>query len=464
MADAFMRQGLQFFISIILARLLSPEDFGLIAIITVFTSLAGLFIDSGFGSALIQKQDTTITDEATVFFFNVGVGALSAIALCLAAPWISGFFEQPALQALTYVMALNLFITSFGSIHRAMLTKKMDFKTSAKITAVSTFLSGLLAILLAWNGVGVWSLAWQILLSTLLTVLMLWVVSPWRPRLIFSLDSLKRLYGFGGYLMLTDLLEVLDTRLQFVLIGKLYAASDLGFYARAQTTRQMPIGMLEGVMSRVAFPVFSEVSIDKDRLVRGIKKATLMMMLINIPIMMGLAVVAEPFVIVLFGERWLPTVPFLQVLCLGGILWPLHVVNLNVLMALGRSDIYFRIGIVKKIISISAVIYASQFGIIAMAWSQVAVGVIAFFINTYYIGTLLGYGARRQTVDLLPYYGAGLIMAACTWFVGQAVHWPSAVELICLTGIGMSVYLLMSWVLKLSALADLLQIFRIHKV
>lgn len=464
MADAFMRQGLQFFISIILARLLSPEDFGLIAIITVFTSLAGLFVDSGFGSALIQKQDTTITDEATVFFFNVGVGALSAIALCLAAPWISGFFEQPALQALTYVMALNLFITSFGSIHRAMLTKKMDFKTSAKITAVSTFLSGLLAILLAWNGVGVWSLAWQILLSTLLTVIMLWVVSPWRPRLIFSLDSLKRLYGFGGYLMLTDLLDVLDTRLQFVLIGKLYSASDLGFYARAQTTRQMPIGMLEGVMSRVAFPVFSEVSIDKDRLVRGIKKATLMMMLINIPIMMGLAVVAEPFVIVLFGDRWLPTVPFLQVLCLGGILWPLHVVNLNVLMALGRSDIYFRIGIVKKIISISAVIYASQFGIIAMAWSQVAVGVLGFFINSYYTGVFLGYGARRQTVDLLPYYGAGLTMAACMWFVGQAVHWSSAVELICLTGIGMSVYLLMSWVLKLSALADLLQIFRIRKV
>ncbi len=480
-ADIFMRQGLQFFVSILLARLLSPEEFGLLAMLSLFTGIAGLFIDSGFSSALIQRQDITHKDESTVFFFNLGTGLFVAMGLCLAAPlidrffeqsiipdktfmttlnlysvpWLATFFEQPVLQSLTYVMAFNLFVCSFGSIQSVLMTKALDFKTLMKIGVVASLLSGLLAVVLALKGFGVWSLALQTLVSTLITVTLQWLWHPWRPQWIFSFASLRSLFRFGGFLLLSGLLDTLYTRIYSIIIGKLFSARELGFYTRADNTQQLPVNVLTNVLHRVAFSVFSAAAADKAQLARGMRKVLLMIMLFNIPAMLGLMVVAEPLVITLIGEKWLPSVPILQVLCLSGVIWPLHVINLNVLMAQGHSNLFFRIEILKKTICIVAIVVASFHGILAIAWSQVVVGILCFMINAHYTGVFLGYSAWKQTQDLLPYLAISILMALSVWPIHIYSSLQPAAELGVMIGLGAFIYLLACRLFRLKAFNEL---------
>jgi teichuronic acid exporter len=479
-ADVFLRQGLQFFVSILLARLLSPEEFGLLAILSVFTGVATLFIDSGLNSALVQRQDITRKDESTVFFFNLVTGLLTALGLCLSAPWIAtffeqpvlqekipvmtsdlftipwiaAFFEQPVLQGLTYVMALNLFVGSFGSIQGVLLVKALDFKTLMKINAVASLLSGVLAVFLAWKGFGVWSLALQTLASTMISVMLLWLCHPWRPQWVFSLVSLRSLFRFGGFMLLSGLLDTLYTRLYSVIIGKLYSARELGFYTRADNIQQLPVGVLTNVLNRVAFPVFSAAAADKARLALGVRKVLRMIMLFNIPAMLGLMAVAEPLVITLIGEKWLPSVPILQVLCLAGMMWPLHVINLNVLMAQGHSNLFFRIEILKKIIGAAAIVLASLHGILAIAWSQVAVSALCFMINAYYTGVFLEYSAWKQTRDFLPCLAVSMLMVLAIWPIHIYSALQPAVQLGLMIGLGIFVYLLACYMFRVSAFKE----------
>jgi teichuronic acid exporter len=459
-ADVFLRQGLQFFVSILLARLLAPEDFGVIALLYVFISLASLFVNSGFSSALIQRQDITHTDQSTVFFFNLGMAALMSLVLYVAAPWIAAFFELPILQSLTYVMALNVFIGAVGSIHNTLLTKALDFKTIMKVGGVATFSSGLLAVLMAWSGYGVWSLAWQSLLSSLISTALLWKWHSWRPSWEFSLTSLRSLFRFGGYMLLSGVLDTIYTRLYSVLIGKFYSARELGYYTRAESTEQLPVDVLTKVLNRVAFPVFSEAAAEPERLARGMRKVLVTIMLLNIPALLGLAVLAEPLVITLFGEKWLPSVPFLKVLCLSGVIWPLHVINLNALMAQGRSDLFFRIEIIKKLVGVLLLVLASLHSVMAIAWATVLLGVIGFFINAHYSGVLLSYGSWQQLRDIQPYALVGLAMAASVWAGSHVLHWAPAAELVTLTVMGASFYFVACYLLRLAAFNEIMAIIR----
>jgi teichuronic acid exporter len=453
-----MRKGLQFFVSILLARLLMPEDFGVIAMLYVFISLAGVFIDSGFSSALIQRQGITHTDESTVFFFNLCMAAFASFTLCLFAPWIAGFFGLPVLQSLTYVMALNLLIGAFGSIHNTLLNKALDFKTIAKVGVVASSVSGLFAIAMAWWGFGVWSLALQTLLSSLISVAFLWRWHQWRPRWEFSLVSLRSLFRFGGYMMLSGVLDTLYTQLYAVLIGKLFSARELGYYARADSTQQLPVAVLTSVLNRVAFPIFSEAAVDPARLKMGVRKILVTIMLLNIPVMLGLAVLAEQLIVTLFGVKWLPSVPFLQVLCLGGVIWPLHVINLNALMAQGRSDLFFRIEMIKKAVGLPLIVLASWHSVLAIAWIVVLQGVFAFFINAHYSRVLLGYGAWQQLRDTLPYFGVGLTMALSIWWGSQVMDLSPVVELAVLSVAGAVLYFVSCHFLRLAAFKEIVEI------
>ena len=462
-ADVFIRHGIQFFVTIFLARLLAPEDFGVIAMLYVFIGLASVFIDSGFSSSLIQRQDITDVDESTVFFFNLGMASLMSLMICVSAPWIAAFFGIPILQPLTYVMALNMFIGAFSSIHNTLLTKELDFKIVMKVGGVATLSSGLLAILMAWWDYGVWSLAWQTVLSALISAGLLWRWHPWRPRWVFSLTSLRRLFRFGGYMMLSGLMDAIYTRFYAVLIGKFYSARELGFYTRADTTQQLPVGLLSKVLNRVAFPVFSEAASDSERLARGVRKVLVTIMLLNIPAMLGLSVLAEPIVVTLFGQKWLPSVPFLQVLSLAGVIWPLHVINLNVLMAQGRSDLFFRIEVIKKVVGVLLLVLASMHSVMAIAWMRVLSGLIGFFINAHYSGVLLGYGAWRQLRDILPYACVGTVMAMVVWGGSQMLNWPPAAELVALTVMGASLYFVSCHLLRLAAFKEILAIIGAEK-
>lgn len=454
-ADVFLRLGFQFLVSILLARLLAPEDFGLLAMLYLFISIASLFVDSGFSAALIQRQDITREDESTVFFFNLGAGLIVALGLCWAAPWIAAFFDQPVLQNLTYAMALNLFVSAFGSIQNVLLIKKLDFKTLMMIGVVASFLSGVLAVALAWRGFGVWSLALQTLASSGITVALLWLWHPWRPQWVFSLAALRSLFRFGSFLLLSGFLDTLFTRLYSILIGKLFSARELGFYTRATNTQQLTVDVLTNVLNRVAFPTFSAAAADKAQLARGVRKALRAVMLLNIPAMLGLMVVAEPLVITLFGEKWLPSVPILQILCLAGLLWPLHVINLNVLMAQGHSNLFFRIEVLKKVIGIVATGTASFYGILAIAWSQVVVSVLSFLLNTYYTKKFLGYSAWSQTRDLLPYLAISMLMTLTVWPIHLYSTLSPAVQLGLISSVGAFIYLYTCRFLRLAAFEEL---------
>lgn len=440
--DVFVRHGVQFVVSVVLARILTPEDFGVVAMLALFVGVAGVFIDGGFSAALIQRQSTTHAEESTVFYFNLFMGAITAAVLCVAAPLIADFFGYAVLRYLTYAMAFSLFVGAFGSIHSALLSKEMNFKTTAKVGLVSSVLAGALAIWMASEGYGVWSLAAHIVVSGSVTVLLLWWLHPWRPAWTFDIAALRSLFRFGGYTMAATLIDVLSTNLYLILIGKLYSARDVGLYNRAHQTQQMPITLMVLIINRVAFSSFSKMAGDGTRLTNGLRQAQAISMLVSLPAMVGIIILAEPLVLTLFGTQWSASVPILQVLGLGGLLWPMHVLNLNILMAQGRSDLFFKLTILKKVITISATVAASFYGVMAIAWTQVAVSVLAYFANTYYTRALLGYGGLNQLRDLGMNFLAVVPMAGVVYLIGSTMDASPLVELALASVVGGAVYFL----------------------
>lgn len=459
-ADIILRQSLQFAVTIALARLLSPAEFGTIALLSLFTGIAGAFVDSGLSAALIQRQDTTQTDESTVFWFNLAAGVLVASALAASAGWIATFYNAPVLVSLVWVMAANVLLSALGAIHGTLLTKRLDFRTQMKIGGIASAISGGLAIWMALLGFGVWALACQTVAATILSTGLLWLMSPWRPTFEFSFVSARKLFGFGGFLLAAGLLDIVYSRLYTVFIGKRYGAEDLGYFNRAEGTKQLPVGVLTGILSRVAFPIFAEAKGDPARLRRGVRWAIRGIMLINLPMMLGLMAIAEPVVITLFGVKWLPSVPILKVLCVAGIFWPLHVININVLMAQGHSALLFRLEIVKKVIGIAMLGVGTWFGMIGIAWSMVAFGLFAFVVNSHYTRQFLGYGAWQQICDTAPILLLSVVMAGVVVIVANAWSPGPLIAAIGLSALGAVTFFSIGWIMRLQALHDILYLLR----
>lgn len=458
--DAFIREGLAFGVSIALARLVSPEEFGTVALLSLFAGIATVFVNSGFSSALIQKQDVDHTDESTVFWFNLAMGLAVSLLLWAAAPAIAAFFTQPILVPLTGLLALTVFVSALGSIHGTLLTKQLDFRTQMKVRAVATTVSGAIAIAMAWRGLGIWALATQTLAAACVTTLLLWYWRPWRPALVFSRNSARRLFGYGGYLMGSGMLDVAYTRIYTLFIGKLFGVLELGMYNRAENTKQLPAGVVTDILAQVAFPIFSTAAGDTRQLRRGVQLAMRGIMLLNVPMMLGLAAVADPLVLTLFGPHWLPAAPIMQVLCLGGIFWPLHVINLNVLLAQGHSHLFFRLEVAKKVLGLLFLVTGAYFGVMGMAWSQVAFGPVAFIINAYYSERFLGYGVLAQTRDLLSILAAASTMAALTYWAGLHVNLVPFAKLLTLVAVGGVSYALLVWGGRLAALQDVIEVIK----
>ncbi len=453
--EIILRQGIGLVLSIVLARLLAPEDFGVLAMLSIFVGVAGVFVDGGFGSALIQRQHLTREDTSSVFYFNIAMALLLAVLLAGAAPYVASFYRMPILKPLTWVMALNLFLGSFRSIQTVLLTKELDFYTQMKVTLIGILLSGAVAVVLAWRGWGVWSLAVQAVVFTVVTVLLFWALSPWRPAFCFSLASLRSLFRYGSFLFLSGLLETAYNRLNTIIIGRVYSARDLGLYSRADNIQQLPANSITALLGRVAFPVFSAAAAgDPLALRRAARKTLAAIMLVNTPIMLGILATAYPLVRVIYGEKWLPCVPFLQVLSLTGVLWPLHVINLNLIKSRGRSDLFFRLEIIKKVIGLVFLLVAAQISILAMAWSQLVLAFICYFLNAAYSGRLAAYSIRDQLRDMSPYLAIAAIMVGSVWLLGCYVLLSPALLLVMQSLVGAFVYVSLCHVLKLAAFQD----------
>lgn len=436
------QQSIQFVIAVILARLLLPSEFGLIAMLAIFMAVAQSIVDSGFGSALIQKSDSTHVDECSIFYFNIIVGILGAGFLCIAAPLIAEFYSEPLLVPLTQVLSLNLVINAFGLIQVSLLTKATDFKTQSKVSLASVATSGLIGIAMAFHGAGVWSLVVQSICQNLFRTCLLWFFFRWHPSWTFSIRALGTMFRFGSRLLFSGLLDTVFQNIYSVVIGRLFSPADLGFYARAVSVRDLPVQNIASSVGRVTFPVFSSFQNEKERLKKGVQKALQFMALVNFPVLIGLAVVAKPLVVLILTEKWLPCVTYLQLLCVVGILYPLHAINLNVLKAQGRSDIFFRLEVLKKIMAVVAIIVTYRWGISAMICGQIATSLISYYLNSYYTGRLLGYGLVQQSRDFASTLAAACVMGALIYPLALFRLTPS-VTLAFQILLGVSVYLLL---------------------
>ena len=364
---------------------------------------------------MIQKKDASHLDTCSVFYFNLVVGILMTALLYGAAPLISQFYGEPLLTPLTRFLSLNILINAFGLVPSTILTKRIDFKALFKVSLVSMVISGIVGVGLAVKGVGVWSLAVQSVLATLIRAMLLWQASHWRPSLIFSRVSLASLFSFGSRMMLSGLLDTFFLNIYQPLIGKLYSAADVGYYVRAQTLQAAAVQPTGSTLGRVMFPALSPIQDDAARLKRAVRKILTTTLFFQFPLMIGLIVVAGTLITLLLTDRWAPSIKYFQLFCIAGLFYPLHVINLTVLQVIGRSDLFFRLEVVKKALVLLAIAITYRWGITAMLWGQVATAAVAYLLNSYYTNRFIGYSTAQQIRDGLPFLLMSILMGAA-WF------------------------------------------------
>lgn len=415
-ADAFLGQGITFVVGIILARLLSPEEYGMIGICLIFTTILNGIVDSGFGNAIIRKKDANEEDYNTMFITNMVVSIVLYALLYFSAPLISSFF-QIDLTSLIRVIGLVLIINALSLTQQTNLTKKIDFKTKTKASIVSALLSGIIGIAMAYMGFGVWSLVAQQLSRQGVYTIALWILNHWIPNFTFSKSSFKYMWGFGWKLLVSGLLDRLWAQMYQIVVGKFYNAATLGQYTRGREYANIFSANITSIVQRVTYPVLAEVQDEKERMVAAYRKVIKITMFVTCICMISLGAVAEPLIYCLIGEKWHQAATYLPLICVSMSLYPLHAINLNMLQVQGRSDIFLYLEIVKKIIAIGPLCIGIFFNIYWMLVGSIITGFICFFLNSYYTGKKLGYSSWKQLKDIAPSYGVAFIIALSVYFL-----------------------------------------------
>lgn len=400
--DSMLGQGITFLVGLVLARLLSPDEYGLIGIITIFITIFNFIVDSGFSNALIRKNDATDKDYNTMFIVNMCVSVILFGLMFIGAPLIAEFFQRPELTNLCRVMGIVIIINALSIVQNTILSKRLDFKTKTKASLISSLTSGTIGISMAYAGLGVWSLVGQQLSYRLLNTICLWLFNRWFPRFTFSLTSFREMWSFGWKLLVSGLIDQTWTQIYQVVIGKCYAPAALGQYTRAQQFGSLCSTNLTSIVQRVSYPALSKLQDDKDRLKLGYQKVIKVTMLITFTLMLGLAGCAKALIVVLIGEKWIECVPMLQIICFSMMLYPLHAINLSMLQIQGRSDLFLRLEIIKKVIAVIPILMGVFVGIYFMLTGSIVIGFISYYLNAYYSGPLLKYSVWEQARDVLP--------------------------------------------------------------
>lgn len=413
--DNIASSGITFLVGLVLARLLTPEEYGIMAMIAIFIAVSNSIIDSGFSNALIRKVRIKRIDYNTVFYFNLVVSIILYLLLFGASPSISSFFKEPVLVNVTRTIGLVLIINALAIIPRTQFVRNVNFKTQTKVSLISSISSGVIGIGMAFAGFGVWSLVGQQLSRQFLNTLFLWVYSKWHPVLEFSMKSFKELFGFGSKLLLSGLIDTIYKNIYYIVIGRFYTSAQLGQYTRAEQFNNIFSSNLTTVVQRVSYPVLSSIQEEPERLREAYRKVIKTTMMVTFACMLGLAAVAKPLIVILIGEKWLPAVYFLQIICFSGMLYPLHAINLNILQVKGRSDLFLKLEIVKKLIAVGPILIGIFYGIEYMLWGSVCTSLVAYFLNSYYSAALINYSAIEQLKDILPAFFTSLGVALIMW-------------------------------------------------
>lgn len=414
--DNVAQYFVSFLVSIVLARLLSPEDYGLIGITTIFIAICSTLINGGFNAALIRKKDATEDDYCTAFFVNMGLSLFLYVIIFFSAPLIAEFFNREELVNLTRVTSLGMIIGALSLVQQARLTKRIDFKSQTKITLVASGLSGFVGVVLAFCGFGVWALVAQNLTLQATRTVMLWIINKWIPKLRFSIVSFHDLFGFGWKMLLSYLLDTIWKELYQVVVGKFYSPGTLGQYTRAQGFSKLFSSNLTQVIQRVTYPVLSNIQDDKNKMVAAYKKIIGETMFITAIGMLFLGAISEPLLYCLIGPKWHEAATYLPYICLIGSLYPLHAINLNMLKVLGRSDLFLGLEILKKVISLAPLFIGAFIGVFPMLYASIGTGIIAYFLNSHYSGKFIGYSSWEQIKDVAPSYALAFAIAMGVYF------------------------------------------------
>jgi len=459
MLETFARQGFQFGLAVVLARILPPEDFGLMAIVIVLVSIGNCIAQGGFGQALIQKEHVSRDDESSAFFVTMALSAIASVVLFVAAPEIARFFAMPELMSLSQAMAITFIFSGAGGVPLALLTKQCRFKELTIVSGATAVISSTLAVILAWSGWGVWSLVGQAFASAVIGTAVLWVVSAWRPLMRLRLASVSDLFRFGSYIAGANLLETVLGRLNTLFIGKIYSPLELGFYTRAESTRAFPSLFAANVLNSSVFPLMSTLSGDREKLRSAYSHAMDAVFFLNTPLMLGLAVCAEPLVNTLFGSRWLAAAPFLQILAVAGIFWLPQLVNADLLKAAGEPSKFFRVELVKKLLLVVVVLVTSQISILAMAWGQVVVNSLAFAYGLSAATKWLGMAPAEPIARSWRIFAATALMGAAASGVLYLQGSNGGLALLCAGASGTVVYFVVCMYANVHVMSQMFAVF-----
>lgn len=415
--DNIAQHSVTFVVSIVLARLLTPDDYGLIGIIAIFTTVCTALINGGFTTALIRKKNATDDDYNTAFITNLGVSIVLYALIFLCSPLIANFFGREELLALTRVSSLGMIIGALALVQQTRLTKRIDFKSQTKITLIASVSSGIVGIVLAVLGFGVWSLVAQQLMSHCLRTVLLWFFNKWIPSLRFSSKSFHELFGFGWKMMVSSVIDTVWKELYQVVVGKFYSPATLGQYTRSKQFSKLFSSNLTSVIQRVTYPVLSNIQDDKERMVAAYRKIIKTTMFVTAISMFFVGAISEPLLYCLIGPKWHEAATYLPLICISGSLYPLHAINLNMLQVQGRSDLFLGLEIVKKAIAIGPLMVGAFIGIIPMLYTNLLTSIIAFFLNSHYSGKFLGYSSWMQIKDVAPSYGIAFLVSLSVFFL-----------------------------------------------
>ena len=463
-ADLMAGQGIQFMIQIILARLLLPEHFGIIGMILVIIAISNSIVDSGFSQALIRDQNTSQEDYSTVFHFNIIIGIVIFIFLFFSANAISSILKQPQVVIILRILSLVLIINSFGIIPKVMLIKKVDFKTITKVSVIASISSGVITITFASMGYGIWCLVINIVSMQLFQTMFLWIFTQWIPSMVFKMKSFKKFFRFGYKLLISGLIDTFYNNIYFLIIGGFYNTTQLGYYTNAVKFRDFASQSIAASVQRVSYPILSSVQGDEERLKAGFRKIIKTSAFINFPLMIGLASIANPLFNIFLGEKWVPSVIYFQLLCISGMLYPLHSLNLNILQVKGRSDLFLLIEIFKKTVLtiLIALSLLLELGILGLIGSAVLNSYLSLLINTYYSSKAISYSMKDQMMDLLPHIMISIIMGIVVFNIGLILPFGDLMKLIVQIISGILIYITCSKIAKIKELIVLYEIFKVY--
>lgn len=452
-------QLVTFIVSIVLARILDPKDYGTIALVTVFTTILQVFVDSGLGTALIQKKNADDLDFSSVFYFNFIVCIILYVGMFIAAPYIALFYKDTTLTPVIRVISLTIVISGVKGIQQAYVSKNMLFKRFFFSTIGGTIFSAVLGIAMAYMGYGVWALVAQQLSNTAIDTLILWLTVKWRPKKMFSYERLKGLFSFGWKLLMSSLLDTAYNNLRNLIIGKLYSSSDLAFYNQGEKFPEVIVMNINASIDSVLLPTMSIEQDNPERIKQMTRRAIKTSTYVMAPLMMGLAFCAEPIVRLVLTDKWIFCIPFLRIFCITYMFWPVHTANLNAINAMGRSDWFLRLEIIKKIVGVAILLSTMWFGVMAMAYSLLLSSVLSQIINSWPNRKLLKYGYLEQVRDFAPGILLAVLMGICVHFV-EYMSLPMIVTLVIQIVLGAIIYIVGSAILKLEEFQYLLEMIK----